>query len=138
MYLALLPLVGPYIYVLTQVGSPLNISTTLPNPPASLQPIHHPKSFHIRHTPNIHHLQTTTMPSNPFSHLTGICSISSDTASIKTTSSRTRLLQYDSAISAYSTIGDKTETTLSPGEKQKIRQQDRISMQALAMHAAMR
>ncbi|KAG9541219.1 hypothetical protein KCU71_g18697, partial [Aureobasidium melanogenum] len=92
------------------------------------------------------------MPSNPFSRLTSN-SNSSDTASINTTSSTsswTKLLQKSKLVSTYSTISSsstsaseptsnpKTKDTLSPGEKQKIKQQDRMSMQVLATHAALR
>ncbi|KAG9827757.1 hypothetical protein KCU98_g14815, partial [Aureobasidium melanogenum] len=91
------------------------------------------------------------MPSNPFSRLTSNSS-SSDTASINTTSSTsswTKLLQKNKPVSTYSTISSSTSTseptsnpktkdTLSPGEKQKIKQQDRMSMQVLATHAALR
>jgi hypothetical protein len=102
---------------------------------------------------------STTMPStsNPFSHLTRTSSATSSdtnsintTSSISSTSSWTSLLQKSNPVSTYSTINNTSTTEpsqhnkttlspgLSPGEKQKIRQQDRMSMQTLAMHAAMR
>jgi hypothetical protein len=97
---------------------------------------------------------STTMPStsNPFSRLTRTSSVSSDTNSLNSTSSTsstsswTSLLQKNTPVSTYSIINNTPTTepttqnkaTLSPGEKQKIRQQDRMSMQVLAMHAAMR
>lgn len=119
---------------------PTSLSSTLYSPP---------QRSHIHHPP------PTTMPSisNPFSRLNSTSSASSsDTASINTTSSTsswTKLLQKNTPVATYSSINSNTSTTepsqqkksketLSPGEKQKIRQKDRISMQTLATHAAMR
>jgi hypothetical protein len=138
----------------------LHISITL-DPEFNYSTISTPQPITKINLKQIYHLQPSTtmpstMPSNPFSRLTRTSSVtSSDTNSLNTTSSTsstsswTSLLQKNTPVSTYSTINSPSinntsstepsnKTTLSPGEKQKIRQQDRMSMQVLAIHAAMR